>query len=193
MIYPLEETTLGPMMFFKGAGFTKGPWLSDELHALARSVFGAWCVDGVACGYTLQNVPAVALINRRKDRSTDGPFKGEPWVIGGRWDNVTDFPLLMERKVRQELFRGAYDGKMLVEQMHDLPIMVAWGPGEGPLGHQGFSSQFVYRITLDIPFEPESFQPDEHHDGVLILKRGDALPPLSAYVRRLLEMSKWLL
>lgn len=191
-IYQLERTQLGPMIFFKGAGFGKGPWLTDETHALARASLGAWCVDGVVCGYTKDKTPAVVLINRRADRVTDGPFKGEPWVIGGRWDNVTDFPALMEKKVRDELFSGKFDGKMTVELMQEQPIMVAWGPGEGPLGHQGFSSQYVYRVTLDIPIEPESFRPDENHDGVTILKQGSALPTLSDYVRHLLDLSKWL-
>ena len=172
-----------------------GRFETPKQYAEARANMAMVCVDGLPCGYTEDGTPAVALVIRADGKESDGPFRGQPWIVGGKWNGVDTFCDFIRTKAIGELFGGHYDGEVDVptESIGGKPIVVAWGcDTDGPYGLPAISLQFCYKVIFRKLFSSEQFSPDQNHTGHVIVRPQDNIDHLHAYVRDLIVMSGWL-
>lgn len=192
---PYETVNLGgPIRFYTSRGLQRAARLESEEYARARSSLATFCVDGLPYGWTTEGHKAIVLAVRADSSPADGPFRNEPWVIGGKWDMVTPLPEFVHAKAQEELFDGTYDGNIAIgTPIGNQLFATGWGAGtDGPYGLQGVTLQFCYHIKLSKLFGPDSFRPNRHHSRYLILRAGRELPPLHPYIRDIITMSGWL-
>ena len=188
--YPMDEA----VRFYASATPRPGIHLGDEEYARARASMAAWCLDGLACGRGPDGRQAIVLIVRGDDGPGAGPFRNEPWVIGGKWDLVTPWKTFVQRKVAQELFGGVLPGAVHVEgPLGNQLFATGWGAGsDGPFGFHGVTIQYCYKVLLTQPITPRDLRPDRDHTRYLVLQAGDDLSTLHPYVRDVVELSGWL-
>ncbi len=196
-LYPTVKTDLGGGIAYYHPPQMEpvGRFDTTREYAEAREKMAMVCVDGLPCGYTENGTPAVALVIRADTEESDGPFRGQPWVVGGKWNWIDTFCDFIRKKAKAELFRGTYDGEIEVptESIGGKPIMVAWGRGtDGPYQLPAVSFQYCYRVILKTPFSEKNFSPDQNHTGHVIVRPQDNIDHLHAYVRDLITMSGWL-
>lgn len=190
-----ERRELGPAVrFYTSPGLGHGAWLGDEEYARARAALPYWCLDGLPCGHTETGEPVVVLVVRGDHGPGDGPFRNEPWVVGGKWDFVTPWEDFVRAKTVAELFDGKYSGSLHVEgPLGNQLFGTGWGPNtDGPFGQQGATLQLCYRVRLSNPVMAATLRPDHDHAAILIVKRGQSLAELHPYIRDVIELSGWL-
>jgi len=180
--------------FYTSPGLRPGIRLGDEEYARARASIATWCLDGLPCGRTADGRPAIVLIVRGDDGPGAGPFRNEPWVIGGKWDMVTPWKAFVQRKVAQELFGGALPGSASIEgPLGNQLFATGWGAeSDGPFGLRGVTVQYCYKVVLGEPIKPAELRPDAHHSRPLVLHPGDDVSALHPYVRDVIALSGWL-
>ena len=180
--------------FYASADLRPAIWLGDEEYARARAAIATWCLDGLACGWTVDGSPVVVLVVRGDDGPAAGPFRNEPWVIGGKWDLVTPWKTFVRGKVAQELFGGVLPAVMSVDgPLGKQLFATAWDAGpDGPFGFHGVTIQYCYKVVLAQRISPEDLRPDQHHSRYLVLHPGDDLSTLHPYVRDVVVLSGWL-
>ena len=180
--------------FYASPGLRPGIRLGDEEYARARASIATWCLDGLACGRNPDGRPAVVLVVRGDDGPGAGPFRNEPWVIGGKWDMVTPWKVFVQRKVAQELFGDALPGAVSVQgPLGNQLFATGWGAeSDGPFGFHGVTIQFCYKVVLTAPIIPGDLRPDDRHSRSLVLHPGDDLAALHPYIRDVVELSGWL-
>jgi hypothetical protein len=134
------------------------------------------------------------LIVRGNDGPTAGPFRNEPWVIGGKWDMVTPWKAFVRAKVSQELFGGVLPGAISVDgPLGNQLFATGWGAGtDGPFGLHGVTLQYCYRVVIAEPIRPRDLRPDRHHSRSLILQTGDDRSALHPYIQDVIALSGWL-
>ena len=167
---------------------------SAEEYARARSAMPTWCLDGLVCGTTSDGRPAVVLVIRSGRGLESGPFRNEPWVVGGKWDMVTPWEDFVRHKVTSELFSGRFNGAMTVDgPIGDQLFATGWGRDtDGPFGYHGVTVQFCYRVLLSTPIEEKALQPSPNHSGYIILPAEAPFPALHPYILDVIELSGWL-
>jgi len=137
---------------------------------------------------------AVVLIVRSDGDAACGPFRNEPWVIGGVWDMVSEWKEFVRLKVISELFSGNAERGMAV----DGPIgpqlfATGWGPDtDGPFGYQGVTLQYCYRVLLAATIRAEDLHPDPDHGHVKIITSAESCDDLHPYIRDVIQLSGWL-
>ncbi|MCE5268409.1 MAG: hypothetical protein LLG00_11035 [Planctomycetaceae bacterium] len=131
----------------------------------------------------------------RSDRGdAAGPFRNEPWVIGGVWDMVTEWKEFVRLKVLGELFSNDNAKDVLI----DGPIgpqlfATGWASnGDGPFAYQGVTLQFCYRVLLSSVIRPDEFRPDSNHGKVQVITAWEACRGLHPYIRDVIHLSGWL-
>ncbi len=188
------EDVGAPVRFYTyGGDLQKPAHLPPEQYAVARAGMPMVCVDGLACGRTPDGRPAVVLIVRATEGQMAGPFRGHPWVMGGKWDWTKSMPDFVRDKVASEL-GVAKDEIQVGSPIGNQLFGTAWAPDtDGPLGYQGVTLQFCYQVTLDTPLRDGAFRPDRDHSSYLILTAADPLPEgLHPYIKDVIQMSGWL-
>lgn len=179
--------------YYASPGVVRAPRLTAEAYAEAREAIGAWCLDGLVCGVDERGAHAVVLAVRRDGAASDGPFRGEPWVIGGRWDLVTPWEEFVVVKARAELFGGRDVAMRAWGPIGHQLFATGWGrDADGPFGRQGVTLQYCYQLTLDAPIDPATPAPDGAHASCRILGPADDLSALHPYIRDVIQMSRWL-
>ena len=190
-----ERRDLAPVVrFYTSPGLGPAAWLDDAEYARARAAIPCWCLDGLPCGRTEAGEPVVILVVRGDRGPGSGPFRGEPWVVGGKWDFVTPWEEFVRAKALAELFGGQYQGSLRVDgPLGNQLFGTGWGPDtDGPFGGQGATLQFCYRVILSEPVRAESLLPDRDHSRFLLVHAGQSLAELHPYIRDVIELSGWL-
>lgn len=180
--------------FYASPDLRPGIRLGDEEYARARASIAIWCLDGLVCGRTADGRAGVVLIVRGDGGPGSGPFRNEPWVVGGKWDMVTPWKTFVQRKVAQELFGGTRAGAVSVEgPLGNQLFATGWGAGsDAPFGFHGVTIQYCYKVVLAEPITPDALRPDQHHSRSLVLHPGDDLSALHPYIRDVIMLSGWL-
>jgi hypothetical protein len=162
-------------------------------YARAREALPVWCLDGLVCAKDLKGLPVVVLPIRRDRDPADGPFRNEPWVVGGRWDMVTPWQRFVVEKAAKELFGGRRPAMEVKGPIGGQLFATAWGKNTGgPFSKQGVTLQFCFQLILKARLSPDRLRVDRCHSGLRIIRRGDSLSGLHPYIRDVIEMSRWL-
>jgi hypothetical protein len=196
-----EERPVGSgIRFYAPAGLQKATFLEPpERYAEARSAIPMFGLDGMPCGMTPEGKRAVVLLKRKRGNMSDGPFRGEPWFTGGKWDMVTPFEEFVREKTIAELYGAAIPESQLRKHVlkvegpigHQL-FGTGWEASDGPHGKQGVSIQYCFQVHLPMLVTETAFSLDQNHEKLLIVKEGEPLPKLHPYIRDVIEMSGWL-
>lgn len=165
--------------------------LTDEEYARARAVLPVFCLDGLLCARDPQG-PFVVLAVRADRGPSSGPFRGEPWVVGGRWDLRTPWEEFVRRRAAAELFGGRDPGLDVDGPIGDQLFATSWAAGDGPFGRPGLTLQLCYRVISRAPPSRDLLQPDDRHCGLVEVRQGDDLERYHPYVRDVIERSGWL-
>jgi hypothetical protein len=166
---------------------------SAKAYATARAAIPTWCVDGLVCARLRDGTPVVALVVRAARAPGDGPFRGEPWVVGGKWDMVTPWKEFVRAKAIAELFGGTNVPLHVRDPIGRRLFATGWGKdGDGPFGEQGMTLQYCYQVVLDESLDRRTLRADANHSRVLLLNAGRPLPRLHPYVRDVVQLSGWL-
>ena len=167
--------------------------LQTEEYAKARETIPVWCLDGLVCAKDAKDRPVVVLVVRRDKDPSDGPFRNEAWVVGGRWDMVTPWEQFIREKAAKELFGGRRPKMEVKGPIGAQLFATGWGRNtDGPFGRQGVTLQFCYQLILKGRLSPNQLRPDGRHSGIRIFGRGDSLSGLHPYIRDVVQMSGWL-
>ncbi len=160
-------------------------------YAEARAAIPTFCVDGLVCTRSADGVPVVVLLRRATEGEAAGPFRGEPWVVGGRWDMITPFEPFVRAKASAELLGGATPPMEVSGPLGQQLFATGWA-ADGPFGQQGVTVQYCFQVVLDVPVEELRPRADAEHSEVVVLRGDRPLPPLHPYVRDVIELSGWL-
>lgn len=181
-----------------GVRFYAGPALRPPIrlgardYARAQAALPTWCIDALPCGHTEDGQAAVVLVVRGKGPG-DGPFRGEPWVVGGKWDMVTPWKEFAKRRLVSELFNGRPASEVIVAHpIGNQLFATGWDGADGRFGLHGVTVQLCYQAILTEPVSPELFRPDRNHSGCVVLRAGEAMPEVHPYVRDVIRLSGWL-
>lgn len=189
--YPVDVSPA--VRFYASGKIERAPRLSAEVYARAREAIGAWCLDGLVCARSTRGKRVVVLAVRKVGGEAEGPFRGEPWVVGGRWDLVTPWEQFIVAKARQELFGGRAVRMSVSGPIGNQLFATGWGRRtDGPFAMQGVTLQYCYQLTLRGVLRPAMLRPDKGHHSVVILTAEDDLASLHPYVRDVIELSGWL-
>jgi hypothetical protein len=173
-----------------------GRFDTTKQYAEARTAMAMVCVDGVPCGYEEDGTPVVVLVLRKDKEESDGPFAGQYWIVGGKWNWVDTFSEFIRTKAIGELFNGNFNrDELYVPEgfIGGMPIMVGWSAGENsPYGLPGVSWQCCYQVIFKNRIRKEMFKLDENHEDYVFIRPGDHLAHLHPYVRDVIQMSGWL-
>lgn len=161
-------------------------------YAEARAAIPTFCLDGLVCGRAADGVPVVVLLRRASGGEAAGPFGGEPWVVGGRWDMVTPFEPFVLEKASRELFGGAAPPMEVSGPLGRQLFATGWA-SDGPYGQQGVTVQYCFELVLEGSLDVLAPRADADHSEVVIVRGDRPLPPLHPYVRDVVELSGWLL
>jgi hypothetical protein len=136
-------------------------------------------------------------VTRKTDKEeSDGPFAGQYWIVGGKWNWVDTFSEFIRTKAIGELFNGNFNrDELYVPEgfIGGMPIMVGWSAGENsPYGLPGVSWQCCYQVIFKNRIRKEMFKLDENHEDYVFIRPGDHLAHLHPYVRDVIQMSGWL-
>lgn len=191
---PVRYDIADSVRFYASPELRPSLHLGDEEYARARASIATWCLDGLACARDTDGQPAVVLLVRRNDGPGSGPFRNEPWVIGGKWDMVTPWKTFVQRKVAQELFGGVLPGAVSIEgPLGNQLFATGWGAGpDGPFGYHGVTIQYCYKVVLAESIALRELRPDRDHSRYLLLRPGDDLSALHPYIRDVVVLSEWL-
>lgn len=174
--------------------------LDPEAYATARAAMPIVCLDALVCSHLDDGTRAVVLLERSDEGLADGPFRGEPWVMGGKWDMKSPLPEFMVNKVKAELFGNTEPPSTACSMAFrgfiggDSPYVfgTGWGQGtDGPFGQQGFTVQWCGIVHLD-RIDTDSFRPDRDHSRYLIVKKGDGITDFHPYIADVIALSEWL-
>jgi hypothetical protein len=166
---------------------------SAEAYAKARAAIPTWCLDGLVCARTPDGAPAVVLVVRAGEAPGDGPFRREPWMVGGKWDMVTPWKKFVRTKAIAELFGGTPLPLEVRGPIGNQLFATGWGKnGDGPFGEQGMTLQYCYQVMLRAPLERGMLRLDGNHSRPLVLTAGRPLPRLHPYIRDVIRLSGWL-
>ena len=179
--------------FYTSGPLKKAQYLEGESFAQARSALPTWCLDGLVCGKTESGKNAVILLVRSDSGVSDGPFRNEPWVIGGKWDMVTPWKEFVRRKAAAELYGLSDVDASVSGPIGNQLFATGFGPEtDGPFGLHGITVQFCFHVVLNLPLDKETIKATGNHCGFLILTADEPLPDLHPYVRDVIELSGWL-
>jgi hypothetical protein len=164
-----------------------------EDYSKAREALPTWCLDGLVCVRDIHAEPFVLLAIRGDSGPEDGPFRGEPWVVGGKWDMVTPWEKFVVQKARKELFAGRPVGMTVGGPIGGQLFATGWGKDtDGPFGRQGVTLQYCYQLVLKPTLTELPVRTDDAHRGYQLLSRAHSLSDLHPYIRDVIEMSGWL-
>jgi hypothetical protein len=167
--------------------------VSAEAYAKARAAIPTWCLDGLVCARMPNSAPAVVLAVRSGDAPGNGPFRREPWVVGGKWDMVTPWRKFVRAKAIAELFGETAVPLEIRGPIGNQLFATGWGKnGDGPFGEQGMTLQYCYQVVLRTPLDRGMLRLDGNHSRPLILRAGRPLPRLHPYIRDVIRLSRWL-
>lgn len=179
--------------YYASPGVGPAATLDAEDYARAREAICAWCLDGLVCAKDDSGRRVVVLAVRGGAKPADGPFRGEPWVVGGRWDMVTPWERFVVEKARKELFGGAPVEMAVSGPIGGQLFATGWGKQtDGPFGRQGVTLQYCYRLVLKDALTALPLRPDAGHSSIRILSGADDLSELHPYIRDVIELSGWL-
>jgi len=153
------------------------PLPSSRDYAAARAAIPTFSLDGLVCGRTADGVPAVVLLRRAAEGDAAGPFRDEPWVVGGRWDMVTPFEQFVRRCASQELLDGA-DPPMEVSGPLGPQLFATGWDSDGPYGQQGVTVQYCFQVVLNEPLEALGPRADAAHSEVIVVRGDRPMPRL---------------
>ncbi len=160
-------------------------------YAEARAAIPTFCLDALVCGRTVAGTRAVVLVVRSDDGETSGPFRDEPWVVGGRWDMVTPFETFVRDKAASELFGGTEPAAEVTGPLGNQLFATGWAT-DGPYGLPGVTVQYCYQLVLADPLDSLVLRDDDAHAGLCILTADQPLPPLHPYIRDVIRLGGWL-
>ncbi len=191
---PYHAVQVSPAVrYYASPGVRRATHLPADVYAQAREAIGAWCLDGLVCAVDDAGQRVVVLGVRRDTGAADGPFRREPWVVGGRWDLVTPWEQFIVDRARKELFGGRAVEMTAAGPIGNQLFATGWGPNtDGPFGRQGVTLQYCYQLILQAPIAAARPEPDEGHSSVVVLKRDDDFSTLHPYIRDVIELSGWL-
>lgn len=160
-------------------------------YAEARAAIPTFCLDALVCGHTTTGTPAVVLVVRSATGESAGPFRDEPWVVGGRWDMVTPFEDFVRDKASTELFAGADPRCEITGPLGNQLFATGWAT-DGPFGLPGVTVQYCYQLVLADPLDSLPLRDDDAHAGILVLRADEPPPHLHPYIRDVIRFSRWL-
>ncbi len=183
-------------------GFLPKDWepagqLQPQLYAEARAGMGMVCTDVLPAGILDDGTPVVILINRSSQGEFAGPFRGEPWVVGGKWPWSYTYAEGVLPKLEVELFGGRdMTGKIVIHDKKSIggrQYVTGWASGEdGPLGLPGATQQPCFLAEIEGVLQLGMIRPDKDHKGYKLITPDDPLDDLHPYVRTVIQKSGWL-
>jgi len=190
-----HQVDISPLVtFYSNGPLDAGVRLEDEEYARARSNMLTFCLDAVPCGRLKNGTPAIALVTRAAVGQRSGPFRNEPWIVGGRWDMQTPWEEFIVGKLKGELLGGQTELQVQIDGLVSPKLFATgWAANtDGPFGYQGLTLQYCYRAIIGTPLDELVMKPDRDHSEVTLLTAASPLPALHPYIAEVIKLSAWL-